>query len=843
MPWQKDLLALLRWWFALSLLGVAVLPAARRLFANRLFAAAALSRFLGLLTAGTTMWWTASVLHVPFTWFTCAVITGGTAAICWGATGAAGRRRLIAELRSGWRGLVRMELLFFLLFTGMAAVRAFNPDILQTEKVADFAFLNGILASRTFPPQDPWFAGGTINYFYFGHYLVAFIARLSWMLPESAFNLGIASTFALLAANALGAGLLLGGWATGARSLLFAAILGNLDAAAQVVKRLSGPQPFLPLNWFNWWQSSRVILRQNIDITINEFPFWSAILADLHAHYLAAPLGMLIIAILAALVLKPHAHWTAIEPEELDRASPGPAQLPGWVLHGAFLGLSLGALSAGNTWDVPTYTALTGAAAALPFVLSRNKPWWRAAMGPALLLAVGVAVAALAFGPFHLAFEPGGVHGIGTVPNPKRTPLGQFLTVHGFFLGVLCAAYIAALAASLRKAVPLWAGADKSIRSSWLVSAIVWTGCGLAIIALCIISNRVLGSPSPALAFSLTALAVAVGWHACQQMNGPAVFSALLAATGGMLLLFCELFYIRDAYGGALIRQNTIFKFYFQAWLMLSVSSAVAAGSLLRQLTVVWEGSGGGHKPPTGLARFYTRLVWAVIATAWIGEFRRTFPAQWKRFFAGDKAALTSLGFWSKFAVWHLGCLGKGLYSLGIYACLLFAVLGTSAKCGGFNIIHAPWLHNRITLNGINFMKYHHAEDWDLVVWTRENTVPDEVILETTGAPFSFYGRVSACTGRPTVLGWGNHEGLWRPQRGAEVGTRAQEVRRIYTSKDRADVTALLRKYNISCVVVGRLEKDDYPNLDPAWWSNFGTLTQFPSGSWVVVITQERSTP
>ena len=76
----------------------------------------------------------------------------------------------------------------------------------------EFAFLNAILRSPTFPPIDPYFAGGTINYYYFGHYLVALLVKLTGIWSSVAFNLAIPTVFALTIANtfSLGANLAAG---------------------------------------------------------------------------------------------------------------------------------------------------------------------------------------------------------------------------------------------------------------------------------------------------------------------------------------------------------------------------------------------------------------------------------------------------------------------------------------------------------------------------------------------------------------------------------------------------------------------------------------------------------
>lgn len=116
------------------------------------------------------------------------------------------RARLAAFLRENWKRLAWIELISIVAFAAMVLVRLTNPDLWHPfkggEKPMDFAYLNGVLRSTTFPPIDPWFAGGFINYYYFGYVLLGAPTLLLGLVPAFAYNLMIPSIFSLTGVGA-----------------------------------------------------------------------------------------------------------------------------------------------------------------------------------------------------------------------------------------------------------------------------------------------------------------------------------------------------------------------------------------------------------------------------------------------------------------------------------------------------------------------------------------------------------------------------------------------------------------------------------------------------------------
>src|SRR5690606_1766102 len=162
------------------------------------------------------------------------------------------------------------------------------------EKAMEFAHINSILRSAHFPPIDPWYAGGFINYYYYGTYLVAFLIKLTGIPVEIAFNLAQPTFPALLASAsfsmtaAIGrriTGSTFGAFVCGIAGMFFVQFAGNMMAAARVLEQaFDDPGPVDNWGYFVWDPS------RAIPFAITEFPYFGALYADLHPHVIALPL-------------------------------------------------------------------------------------------------------------------------------------------------------------------------------------------------------------------------------------------------------------------------------------------------------------------------------------------------------------------------------------------------------------------------------------------------------------------------------------------------------------------------------------------------------------------------
>ena len=140
-----------------------------------------------------------------------------------------------------------------------------------------------------------------------------------------------------------------------------------------------------------------------------------------------------------------------------------------------------------------------------------------------------------------------------------------------------------------------------------------------------------------------------------------------------------------------------------------------------------------------------------------------------------------------------------------------FALVGALAHPLAAIVFRAKWAGPLDGLDGLGWMKREAPGDRDAIFWLRSHAVEGAVLVEATGNPYTDYGRIGAATGIPTVLGWENHEGLWRGGRSnAETTARKEALRSIYTSEDSEAVFNILHRYKVRYVFVGALEKRDF---------------------------------
>lgn len=299
------------------------------------------------------------------------------------------------ELRKEWR----WELVFLIFFFLMLTVRFVNPTISYAEKFMDHAFLASIIRDPVVPPLDPWFAGGTLDvYYYLGYWLFGCLGIVTGLPSTITFNLGLPTVLGVAAVTVYAIGTLLLDRFRWLPLILF--IIPNPSFIYQIILGKGLNSVF--------WDSTRTITN-----TINEYPLFSFTWGDLHAHVIS----IFNQAVLLFLLVYLYKFWETLT----SRAR--------WILC-LLTALSLGSMPLINTWDVLIYAPITVIFALLIIVRSHNqgkdyRTWWMLLTVPPL--------AVLSYLPFYLMLKTstGGISFVMTPSDPV-----QFLLVNGWFIAI-----------------------------------------------------------------------------------------------------------------------------------------------------------------------------------------------------------------------------------------------------------------------------------------------------------------------------------------------------------------------------------------------------------------------
>ena len=141
------------------------------------------------------------------------------------------------------------------------------------------------------------------------------------------------------------------------------------------------------------------------------------------------------------------------------------------------------------------------------------------------------------------------------------------------------------------------------------------------------------------------------------------------------------------------------------------------------------------------------------------------------------------------------------LFCILIASCCIYPFTATYTK---MNIDHNP-----ASLDGIAYLNGSDRGDYFAISWIRRNITGTPVIIEAPGRCYSTDSRVSAFTGLPTVIGWEGHEMMWRGSY-EDVRVRAEDVDKIYSTRNINTAIGLLNKYNVSYVYIGAAERARY---------------------------------
>ena len=772
----SPLVAILCWYLVLLLLGLLFWPLLALLLPRALDAGYGLAKGLGLLCLAYVVWLGAS-LRLWSNSAICAWVIASLLGLLMIGLAWFRRRALRDAWQRGWRMILLEEGIFLAAFLGMVGIRLLNPDLWHPyfggEKMMEIAILNALGKSAYLPPYDPFFAGGTLNYYYFGQLLCNVLLKLTGITPEVGFNLCVPTFFALTALQAF----TLGRWLAtpssditasarrralwgGFGALAFVLLLANLNVLVQLVAgvAIAGGASFDIRSWnladlrylgpglsrllsgqtqlmnFDYWTMATRIIPH----TINEFPFFTYLFADLHPHLIALPITILVLNLtLSASTTDTFISWHA---------------LPLWAL----MALALGALGPTNTWDLPTYGMLI-----LVYLVLRgiHRQGWHGAL-QGMLLALGVGVLAITlYLPYYQRYQPF-YTGIRWVPAVDRSRMAPFIIVWGlqlfFSLTLLVVEWHQSWPWARFKRASRRYGWQRTWCRWWRLG---WSGvrraiAGVLLVALAIAESLVCALRGDYVLALLTLAVVASGALLLLPQSDPRVLARRLALVAAFAILWIiEILYLADFLAGSEWRRmNTVFKFGLQAWVLLGL----ALGSVLPEL--------------------WTRIR----RHGWIG------------------------------AIWQMSAM-LVLVIAGLY-------LPLSIRARVRERFPAPPI--QITLDGTAYMASavyswpdlgSHIElqyDRQAIEWLWRNVSGTPVLVEAAVGYYREGGsRISAYTGLPTLVG--GHE---REQRPWEIVLpREQAVAELYTTTSEERLWDIMRQYDVRYIYLGQLERLAYP--------------------------------
>ncbi len=763
----------LRWLLLFALVGAAGVPIAARLFS------------IPGRGAGFALPVALVVLTLPAYWVGHLSLTAGLVVGTLVLVGAAllsgldrdalrdGSVRANPTLALDRRALAESAVVFLVAFSLLVAVRAVDPAVhaLGGEKFLDFGLLKSLSRTTALPPEDMWFAGEPVRYYYGGHLVTALLARLSATPPRFAYNLGLAGFYAMVvtAAYDLAASVAAARRSrsedvdrprtssarlAGAFGAFFVGFAANLHTASDVALGLlpaglrttvatwiaggtdAEPSEVLEeTSSFFYFDASRVIPG-----TINEFPLFAWLNGDLHAHMMGLPF-LLLGAGLAFVYYE-----TPVEERTRRRL----------LVFGAVPTVA-GLQSVVDTWSFPTLFGLLFLAVAFApahplslFTERTVRSFESRLQGELLRLggALGVAVLAGVVGvvlsaPFVLLASGGGSsRSLEILAAAERSSLAGLLLVHGGFV----LAFGAYLFRRVGRAVPVLVGVA--------AVALVASAIDLPVLLLTL----------PLLVLGFVAL----------RFDRPVGFETVLIVGGAGLVTMVELVYLTEQAGP--LRMNTVFKFYIQVWALWGVAAGTVVAGLLRGRPAETETS------TTATSR-------AAVAADGSGGDGHAFGA------------------------------ARRVVAVGFVLLLVVSTSTYGAFALGNHFENAP----EPTLDATAFIESEHPEEAPAIGWL-DDREGQPTLLSAPGTTWHSRGGTderergmyawtsnpaASMTGIPTVAGWQHEVGYRGPD---AYYSRVRDVDTMFLGQP-DEQARLLRQYDVEYVWIGPSERLRYDDI------------------------------
>lgn len=601
---NQEYLVLLRWLITVEMLSISLIPLLALMMKSGIKRGYGVAKVISFFVSPGLLWLISSIVPIPYSWWIWVAVLIIT--IVWPL---AKHIRHVAPIIPT---ALFYELVFIALMVIYAFARSNSPAISHTEQPMDFNILNSLITHFPNSTPDTWLVGESINYYYFGYIPFATTSILGQVPAVFSYNFGLATIFslAIIAIASVSTILIrraprsLLTFGTIAMAAVITILTGNL---LSVWRTYSSVSDHTTINWWSegglGWSTTRVIHDQSLqglDVeAISEYPLFSLILGDMHPHLIALPLNIALIGLASSLVL------TFSDAKQLSSMS--------LISQGALLGLPLGFLLVANPWDAPIQILF---AASCLYLMSRGSFYSFVIRGGGLLFALSLPLLRWITN-YRFPSVQGGPSVIGVdlpvgstlAVTSTLTSYSEFFSIWGVHYVVTTLVVIMGIAAKVHSRSQYW---------RWLkhftIAAAVLALFGLLVGSAAVVMVSLLLMP---IAFLLSSPITENQSRSSIDATLPAILAFGTLFIGWATLLIPELFYIPDLFHS---RMNTIFKFYYQSWILLGIGCCT---SLFISITS-YNSSHGKAQAITSLFPILISLVLCIVAPFSYTQFLAT---------------------------------------------------------------------------------------------------------------------------------------------------------------------------------------------------------------------------
>ena len=516
------------WWLLAFLMGMVAMPVTGRLFAGFEDKGWMFSKVLAITVTGFLTWFLVTAKILPFTAATCIGVSVVCAVGCGVLYHFQGKNGIDCFPSGKVNLIYGEEILFFIFFLMWTYFAGFRPQAYGTEKFMDYGFMEAMMRSTTLPARDLWYSEGTINYYYGGQYFAVFLTKLTGSKVELTYNL--MRTFVAAFAFVLPFSLVrqmsvdrLKGSLTGKKRCLPAvagiiagisvSIAGNMHYVvySKIIPWLQKLQGKEADSY--WFPDATRYIGYNPDVpdkTIHEFPCYSFVLGDLHAHVVNVMFVLFLVGLL-------YAWMRSVRMREAVIMKPGRKQF--WkkqllIPHILLVAVMIGMFRFTNFWDFIIYFVVTGGVVLFTNIVQFDGKVKRILAVTAVQAVEIIVISYVVSLPFTLQFDSM-FKGVGIAQN--HSMIHQLLILWGL--------------------------------------PVVLT----VLLIICIIWEKLRGGANRSLYRLMKAISV------------PDLFAIVMGLCAIGLIVIPELVYVRDIYENGNARANTMFKLTYQAYILFAL--------------------------------------------------------------------------------------------------------------------------------------------------------------------------------------------------------------------------------------------------------------------------------